>query len=137
MKVLINEIPPEGLNIEGKVDPAKLGLHTKQINFSSHVHVKCFLTKTKNDLFAKCNLTAEVKETCSLCLTEFNMKLQKAVDLHYPLQGELSIELDDGIKDEIIIDYPIRILCKQDCKGLCRQCGKNLNEGPCGCKKGY
>ncbi len=136
MKILVNEIPPEGLSIAGKLDPAKLNLDTKQINFSSPIDVECFLTKTKDDLFAKCTLTTQVRETCSRCLTEFYMKLQKEVNLHYELKGELSIQLDGALKDEIIIDYPIKILCKEDCKGLCVQCGKNLNEGPCDCKKG-
>ena len=135
MKVLVNEIPPDGLTVKGELDPRKLNLDTKQINFSSPVYVKCFLTKTRDDLFAKCSLTAEIKETCSRCLAEFDMKLQKELNLHYELKGELSIEFDDNLKDEIITDYPIKILCKQDCKGLCQECGKNLNEGPCGCKK--
>jgi len=136
MKVLINEIPPEGLTLKGKLDPAGLNLDTKQVNFSSPINAECFLTKTKDDLFVKCRLTAQAQETCSRCLTEFDMKLQKELDLHYQLSGELAIVLDDGIKDEIIIDYPMKVLCKEDCKGLCQQCGKNLNEGPCGCKKG-
>ncbi len=134
MKILVNEIPPEGLNIKGELDPAKLNLATKQINFSSPIKVKCFLTRSRDDLFAKCKLTTRTKETCSRCLTEFDMNIEKDVDLHYELKGELSIVLDDSLKDEIIIDYPMKVLCKQDCKGLCPQCGKNLNEGPCNCK---
>ena len=134
MKILVNEIPAEGLNVKGELDPVKLNLETKQINFSSPVNVECFLTKTRDDLFAKCKLIARTRETCSRCLKEFNMNIEKKVDLHYELKGELSIELDDNLKDEIIIDYPMKILCKEDCKGLCSQCGKNLNEGPCDCK---
>ena len=134
MKVLVNAIPPEGLSVKGELNSAKLNLDTKQINFLSPINTECFLTKVKGDLFARCRLTARVKETCSRCLAEFDMDIKKDVDLHYELKGELSIDLDDNLKDEIILDYPMKILCGKDCKGLCLRCGGNLNEGPCGCK---
>ncbi len=135
MKIFINEIPPEGLTVKGEVKADKLGLDIQQVNFLTPIYAECFLTKTKDDLFAKCTLSANARETCSRCLVEFNAEFKKEIDLYYPLKGMLTLELDGGIKDEIIIDYPIKILCKENCKGLCHRCGKNLNEGPCGCKE--
>ena len=134
MKVLINEIPEQGMSIKGEFDPGMLKLQTKQIHFLTLLHVECFTTKTTEDLFVKCNLSAKIKEICSRCLEEFEMELAKKVELYYQLRGELAIELDDSIRNEIIIDYPIKMLCKQDCKGLCQRCGKNLNKGSCSCE---
>lgn len=37
------------------------------------------------------------------------------------------------INSEIVMNWPPKILCKEDCKGICTICGKNLNEGECGC----
>ncbi|WDU84060.1 YceD family protein [Caloramator sp. Dgby_cultured_2] len=45
------------------------------------------------------------------------------------------INLEDMIIDNIILSYPAKILCSDDCKGLCPVCGKNLNEGQCECLK--
>ena len=39
------------------------------------------------------------------------------------------------ITDEILMRWPIRVLCKEDCKGICSQCGANLNYTQCGCEK--
>ena len=39
----------------------------------------------------------------------------------------------DAIRDALTLELPLRVLCKEDCKGLCPKCGHNLNEGPCGC----
>ena len=36
---------------------------------------------------------------------------------------------------DLVLELPLRYLCKPDCKGLCCRCGKNLNDGPCGCQK--
>lgn len=37
------------------------------------------------------------------------------------------------VNGEILINMPVKVLCKPDCKGICKQCGHNLNEGDCGC----
>ena len=37
--------------------------------------------------------------------------------------------------EDVILGLPAKFLCEEDCKGICPTCGKNLNEGPCGCKK--
>ena len=39
------------------------------------------------------------------------------------------------ITDEILMRWPIRVLCREDCKGICSQCGANLNYTQCGCEK--
>lgn len=44
-----------------------------------------------------------------------------------------SIELDDLLQEDILLELPTKFLCKPDCRGLCPQCGKNLNEGECDC----
>ena len=44
------------------------------------------------------------------------------------------LDLDELIREDILLELPTKFLCKEDCKGLCPVCGKNLNEGPCGCE---
>ena len=43
------------------------------------------------------------------------------------------LNVEDLINDEILLNLPMKVLCREDCKGICRQCGKDLNEGDCGC----
>ncbi len=44
-----------------------------------------------------------------------------------------SLDVDALVHDEILMNWPAKILCKDDCKGICPVCGQNLNEGECGC----
>ena len=37
--------------------------------------------------------------------------------------------------DRVLVNWPMKVLCKEDCKGVCQFCGANLNEGQCSCKK--
>lgn len=48
---------------------------------------------------------------------------------------ESSLDVDRLVAGEILVRFPMKTLCRDDCKGLCFQCGKNLNEGECGCDR--
>jgi len=49
--------------------------------------------------------------------------------------GIQEVDLADRIHDAVAIDLPVRVYCKEDCKGLCPGCGHDLNEGTCSCEK--
>ena len=52
----------------------------------------------------------------------------------FPLEGD-SADLEDIIRTVFVLNMDSKLLCKEDCKGLCHRCGKNLNDGPCNCQK--
>ena len=52
----------------------------------------------------------------------------------FPLEGD-SADLEDIIRTVFVLNLDSKLLCKEDCKGLCCRCGKNLNDGPCSCQK--
>ena len=91
-----------------------------------------------------------VEIPCDRCLepeeTEFVLDFSKNVDLDVS-DGEQPEELDetnyiDGYEldaeqllcNEVLIGWPTKILCKDDCKGICSVCGQNLNRGTCSCE---
>ena len=45
----------------------------------------------------------------------------------------MDLDVDRLVYLEVLMSWPLKVLCKDDCKGICSQCGKNLNKGPCGC----
>lgn len=59
----------------------------------------------------------------------------EADDDGYIIVSERVLDLDELINEEVVLDFPSKVLCKEDCKGLCSQCGANLNYGKCDCKK--
>jgi uncharacterized protein len=50
-----------------------------------------------------------------------------------PLITMDTIDLGPVVHEAVVLAEPMRVLCAPDCRGLCPQCGKDLNEGPCGC----
>lgn len=45
----------------------------------------------------------------------------------------MDLDVDRLVYLEVLMSWPLKVLCKDDCKGMCSQCGKNLNDGPCEC----
>lgn len=107
----------------------------------------------------KGTVTTEAELTCARCLQQFTLAI--SVDLeerfrHYsgPKQQQeddleeedgwqvedvrkfdgLVLDLDEVVMENLLVSLPLKPLCRPDCKGLCPQCGQNLNEGDCDCR---
>ena len=96
-------------------------------------------------------VTAELSydTLCDRCLApiskSFTLAFEKTVALSGTLENEdrddyliaedRMLELDEPLLEALILDFPTKNLCSEDCKGLCQRCGKDLNEGPCSCEK--
>ncbi|MCR5636014.1 MAG: DUF177 domain-containing protein [Clostridiales bacterium] len=116
-----------------------------------------FLTPVKINAFAE-NRAGLIKLTidasydhsglCDRCgtavLKHYNKSFEHVVvteltgdaDDEYIEAPDRVVELDAVAESDIILDMPSKFLCKDDCKGLCAVCGKNLNSGSCSCKTG-
>jgi uncharacterized protein len=107
------------------------------------------------------NISTSARLTCGRCLRKFESHLESRVALTYKsgvpddekmgskqeefelkeedmglidYQGE-EINLQNEIQEQVVMAFPLRALCKPDCKGLCSECGSDLNEGDCSCIK--
>ena len=121
--------------LEEEVSPEDLDLDIGVMHFPDPLTLHVEVWRSDNDLTVEAHLEGERSFTCSLCLEEFNNLFEKDFTLHYDIKGRDSIVIYQDIRDEIILEHPIRVLCKSGCKGLCAFCGANLNEEKCGCKE--
>jgi len=106
------------------------------------------------DIRLKGDLSPELELPCARCLEPVRQEVARKFDLLYRPQGsdaraeELSvtdaeaeigyyrgdgIELDDVLREQVLLAVPFKVLCREDCKGLCPHCGGNLNEAQCSC----
>ena len=87
--------------------------------------------------------------TCDRCANDFDREVHIPIDVVlvtemaneenedewvFPLEGD-SADLDEIVRTVFVLNLDSKLLCKEDCKGLCHRCGKNLNDGPCNCQK--
>ena len=52
----------------------------------------------------------------------------------FVLIDNYQLPLDDLVEEDLLLDQPSKVLCSEECRGLCATCGKNLNEGSCDCR---
>ena len=95
------------------------------------------------------NVTTTIHGVCDRCAMDFTSDVNIPIDV--VLVTELSNEdsedewvfsleadcadLEDIVRTVFVLNMDSKLLCKPDCQGLCCRCGRNLNEGPCGCQK--
>ena len=104
---------------------------------------------TAGVLMMKGNVSTTIHGICDRCATEFSREIDFPIDAVlvtelsneenedewvFPLVGD-SADLDDIVRTVFVLNLDSKLLCKDDCKGLCCRCGKNLNDGPCTCEK--
>ncbi|MCD7955086.1 MAG: DUF177 domain-containing protein [Lachnospiraceae bacterium] len=79
-----------------------------------------------------------VEFPCARCLKSVSRRLDIQPELELDLKENdyiegYTLDVDQLIHDEALLIWPERVLCRDNCKGLCVTCGKDLNDGPCGC----
>ncbi len=135
MRIEVSRIPTDGMTVSESLTPQALDLETEIIKFRGPVTVLADISRITNAVTVDFTVQAKMYLRCSRCLEEFDMFFNKEFQVSFPVDiSEPSIDLDPEIREEIILEYPIKPLCKAQCKGLCPKCGKNLNEINCGCK---
>jgi uncharacterized protein len=127
---------------------------------SSPVRGTVSLTRTDRSILAKGVVNSEVELTCSRCLNQFSCPLTLNIEEEYfPTTDIVSgaslsssnepdrftidehhvLDLTEALRQCALLAIPMKPLCREDCAGLCPNCGHNLNLGPCSCpseKKG-
>ena len=88
---------------------------------------------------------------CSRCLepviVPFHLEIDQELDLsktdeervealdEQPYISGYNLDVDQLIGNELVLNLPMKVLCREDCKGICNKCGANLNKGDCGCDR--
>ena len=104
---------------------------------------------TAGVLLMKGKITTCIHGICDRCAGEFDRDMEIPIDAVlvtelaneenedewvFTLEGD-SADLEEIVRTVFVLNMDSMLLCREDCKGLCCRCGKNLNEGPCGCGK--
>jgi uncharacterized protein len=123
------------MTLRVEIPAQKLDLSTGTVELRKPVKVTAAFSRITNAVTVDMTIDGHLATACSRCLEPIERDFQKKLKLNYPLDRDNPILLlDDDIREEIILEYPLNPLCCAECKGLCPRCGANLNAGPCGCE---
>ncbi|SFL06128.1 YceD family protein [Halanaerobium salsuginis] len=109
----------------------------REIEVADLIEINLEVFNTTDSFLVKGTITSKLKLNCSRCLKEFIEPIELAISeevLKEEMEDQSELFIDEIIIDNIILSLPMKVLCSDDCKGLCPQCGQNLNEGECDCE---
>lgn len=136
MKIVLQQIPLEGVAFEESIPASELELETDVVSCDSPVLVKARVSRITNAVTIHLEIETALKMLCSRCLRWFVVPYGKKLQLNYQTQKDDTVlDLNPDIRQEIFLDYPLKPLCVEECRGLCPGCGVNLNDGPCACAR--
>lgn len=141
--------PEQLMKIEGELDNQKSKYSTENLDLIWPIRYSGNIFKLDNDLLLDLCINYQYNTQCDRCLkpmveevkdiikgyfTRDLMEKEDEATIEYFQLDEDGIFLDDLIISQVITSKPLKSLCSEDCKGLCHNCGKDLNEGPCNCE---
>jgi uncharacterized protein len=107
-----------------------------------------------NEVFVNGHVGTRVKVECDRCLQPVELPVDSDFELEYIpdseyeaseaaelTEAEMSVSVFDGdavdvdeiVKEQVLLAVPTRMLCREDCKGICPECGRDRNTGECSC----
>ena len=140
--------PGESISYSAVVDLSDLQYGTC-FPVTEPVKAEGTVRNTAGVLVMKGLITTCIHGICDRCAAEFDREMELPIDAVlvtelaneenedewvFTLEGD-SADLDDIVRTIFVLNMDSKLLCSDDCKGMCCRCGKNLNEGPCSCEK--
>lgn len=135
----------ESLSVDGEVDLSALEYRGEH-PFAHPVRVQGAVTVDADIVTLRAVASFLYEGNCDRCTTAFRREMRVPVE-HvlvtslnsedsdgYVLVDNYQLPLDELVREDLILSLPTKSLCRDDCRGLCPRCGKNLNEGLCGCR---
>jgi uncharacterized protein len=119
-------------------------LNRDNIRLSGPVQVWGHIKPNQDLYLVTGQVTVDAQLECARCLKEFEYRIEAPFEQKYSENGEQDdilmirgdeIDIERPVIESIILALPVKALCSQDCRGICPRCGKDLNEGDCGCDR--
>ena len=156
MKIVVSQVSEEqGLRLEPVFAEGEPGLRSRDCRTVGSPDLKLRVARKGGNVRLTGALRSRISVPCARCLTATNVEVDELFDLSYvpaTEQGGMSedhelgeddlqvafyqgdeIDLDDVVRERLELALPMALYCKEDCRGLCPDCGANLNEGDCVC----
>jgi uncharacterized protein len=155
MRIELDKLEEQAGNFSRVYQPADIALDDRDVRLGEPAEVHGRIKRKGSEVELRGELRATIEVACARCLkavqlpvqTEFVERFVRSVSWRGEEQHELHeedlnlavfdgevIDLDDVVREEILLAIPDHVLCRGDCEGLCPHCGADRNVTACGCE---
>jgi uncharacterized protein len=156
MRIEVDQLESSGKAFAHTYEPEELILDEERARLLEPPHIRGSASRKGNEVRLRGQLTARAEVDCDRCLRSIAVPIETEFDVTYipaseyaeketaELQAEdllLSVYEDDAVdvdeivREQILLALPARALCAEDCKGFCPVCGTNRNTNACQCEE--
>ena len=153
-RLLLDDFEEGRTELETPLPAAALDLSDRNFDLSPRVLLRLSVQRFLQTFTVKGTVAFEVGGECCRCLaavrksfeTEVEVLIQRREagadlleaaaeedDVEIVDPGAKAVDLTGRVRDAVALELPMRVYCREDCKGLCSSCGRDLNESECGC----
>jgi uncharacterized protein len=143
----------EGSNHQTRRVTAKeLELDWEGVSFGDGIDLELDIVRMGDNLQVDGHFACSIRATCDRCLQELDRELsgrfrvlgRRGDDQTHELADQDGIvfhegsilEMSEEIREAVLLEVPMQLVCSEGCRGLCPACGADLNQGECGCDRG-
>jgi uncharacterized protein len=157
MFIALRDLATQPVVVSESLKPGVVDLRSPDCRQVGPLTVDAIVSLVSEEIRVQGRLEVEVEAECSRCLELVRIPVKKDFDLFYRSSKTLTptkrdeeielkpqeldvgffvgtgLELNDTLREQILIEVPMQPMCQPRCRGLCPECGANLNVAPCGC----
>jgi len=149
MKIVISEIPEEGMDVE-----LNENISLESVKTASPLHAVLNMRTIGSEVLVNGMLEGKVELLCSRCLNAYTMQVRPQINVvyepsevinkeeHHKLKSDEldtgfykndTLDTDEVLVEQLLLNLPMKPLCSPECKGICPKCGADLNVSNCDC----
>lgn len=149
MKIHVGNLSEGVHEYRFEIDGGEIGLGP---TIAGPIGTEVRLEKTGTQVFLSASISATGTFSCDRCLREFQQELSPAYRMTYVFDasdaGEYDpaevqvispsltvIDITDDVRQTLLLAVPLKVVCREECRGLCPTCGTDLNTGVCCCRE--
>lgn len=134
MKIAVDSLGDKKTTFEEKIPAKQWEMDSDNVAFLDSIGIDYSCLKIAGEIMVEAKVTTQREVTCSRCLVPVRQSLTQDFSCSYSAEGLGEyLDLDKDIREEILLNFPMKTLCVSDCKGICTGCGVNLNSDNCKC----
>jgi len=137
MKIMVARIPEEGSSYNGSDPGAVMDLGDDPfVKVEGEVQYALYAQCVSGELIVRGTLSVNLGLRCIRCSEFFSTTVADSDFLRaYPISEDTdSMEISPDMREDLLLHIPTFMVCSERCKGLCAQCGANLNKSSCECE---
>lgn len=136
MFIKIRDISVDGTSVDWQHLPKDLGIDDDFIEPETKIILQGSLSRVDGFVLAKLEISYTMDTNCARCLEPIMIPVKKPWEIEIEYQSlEERIDFLPLIREEVMMGYQMRVLCQENCLGICGGCGAYLNEESCECSK--